>query len=91
MLSLLDDGSASAVDFSTDNAYDCCVACFQTAYCFGSNYGAQYGANSCELEVGTTCPASQGGFGGDYSNGADPAYALTFSNGPCGTYVYHAS
>ena len=51
----------------TANAYDCCVACFKTPNCYGANYGAGFGQQSCELEVGSTCPANQAGVGGLYS------------------------
>lgn len=91
-LELLGSGMSSyQPDYFTDDAYTCCMACFQTPNCFGANYGAGFGATPCELEVGTTCPASQGGSGGDYTDVIDPSLALTFSNGPCGTYSYSAS
>lgn len=51
----------------TANAYDCCVACFKTPNCYGANYGEGFGQQSCELEVGSTCPANQAGVGGLYS------------------------
>ena len=72
----------------TANAYDCCVACFKTPNCYGANYGADFGQQSCELEVGRDCPANQGGIGGFYSYVRGGNFVVTVSNGPCGRYQY---
>ncbi|KAK4695526.1 hypothetical protein P7C71_g2244, partial [Lecanoromycetidae sp. Uapishka_2] len=89
-LNLLDE-VATFEESETDSAYDCCVLCFQTANCLGSNYGAQFTGYTCELSVGTTCPASQGANAGDYTDGSNAAFDVTISNGPCGTYNYEQS
>ena len=74
--------------FFTANAYDCCALCFQTPNCYGSNYGAGFGQQSCEIEVGSTCPASQAGIGGLYSYQRAGNIPVIVSNGPCGRYTY---
>ena len=77
-------------DLATYNSYDCCALCFQTPGCLGSNYAAAYGDTSCELEITTdaTCPANQGGNAGLYTEDSTAAFGTTFSNGPCGTFLY---
>lgn len=89
-LQLINSGGAS-FDYYTSSAYDCCAACFDNPNCYGASYGTGFDAVSCELLIGTSCPAAQGGVAGDYTNGADPSLALVFSNGPCGRYKYSES
>ena len=88
VLNLVTDVNGQTV--STPSAYDCCVACFQTTGCLGSNYGKEFTGSECELAVTSdgSCPANQGGTADSYYELGDATTALTFSNGPCGAYVY---
>lgn len=74
-------------DISTDSAYDCCVACLLSPNCYGSNWGAGF-KPTCELELGTNCPAGQAGSAGTFGPGTSTLGGLTFSNGLCGAFTY---
>ena len=77
-------GQNSLSSASATTAYDCCVACQQTANCAYSNFYFGY----CELIIGTTCAPGGGSPGTFYtSNGFAANEGFTFSNGPCGRVV----
>ncbi|KAF4625718.1 hypothetical protein G7Y89_g12447 [Cudoniella acicularis] len=77
------DSSANVYSPSANTAYDCCVACLNTANCYYSAYASTY--DICNNIVGSSCPVGQPIEGYFYTTVDANDFEAVYSNGPCGS------